>query len=316
MQFKKGKIAAIRHVLTPNIAYNWRPDFSQSKYGYYKYVLKDSSGNIDRYSIFDGNIYSAPGGGRSSLVSFSMDNNLEMKVRQVTDSAVNIKKIKLLESLSLSAYYNLAADSLNLSAINISGRTTLFDKLSITGNMSFDPYAVNGTTGAQINRFEWNEHHYLARSVNSSLSMNMSLKSKKADYKTDKGTPQELNEVNKNPEQYVDFGVPYNLSIAYNISHTNVVVGPDVTIQSVGFSGDLLLTPKWKITFFSNYDITGKKWAYTTLGFYRDLHCWEMHFNWTPLGGLAYYSFQINVKSSILQDLKLVKKKDPEYFGH
>ena len=94
------------------------------------------------------------------------------------------------------------------------------------------------------------------------------------------------------------------------------MVTPDQTIQTVGFSGDLLLTPKWKITFYSNYDITQQQWSYTTLGFYRDLHCWEMHFNWTPLGQQANYSFQINVKSSMLQDLKLVKKKDPEFFNH
>ncbi len=312
LQFKKGKIAAIRHVLTPGLQYSWRPDFGQRKYGYYKYVFRDTLGNIDHYSIFENSVYGTPGGGKSSLLNFSLDNNLEMKVRQRTDSTVNIKKIKLLESLSLGGTYNLAADSLKLSTIAITGRTTLFEKVNITGNANYDPYAAN-SSGTRINKYQWNEHHILARTLGTSLSMDMNIRSKKSDYKSEKGTSQELTEINRDKESYVDFAVPYNLSVHYTINYSNVAT-TNKTVQTVGFNGDLSLTPKWKITFYSNYDIVVGQWSYTQLGFYRDLHCWEMHFNWTPLGAQANYNFQINVKSSILQDLKLVKKKDPEYF--
>ncbi len=314
LQFNKGKIAAIRHVLTPTFGYSWRPDFSSDKFKYYKDVRSDSAGAIIRYSPFEGTVFGAPGGGKSSLLAFSLDNNLEMKVRQVTDTAVNVKKIKLLESLALSTAYNLAADSLPLSYISLSGRTTLFEKISITGNMTFDPYVTN-ENHQRINTYYINQNKKLARVVNSGLSLSCSLRSKKTDYKSEKATPQELNQINRDPDAYVDFNIPYNLAIGYNITHSNGAFAPDATIQTVSFNGDLLLTPKWKITFYSGYDFTQKQWSYTTLGFYRDLHCWEMHLNWTPIGAQANYSFQINVKSSMLQDLKLVKKKDPEFFN-
>ena len=316
VQFRKGKIAAVRHVFTPSLSYSWRPDFGEKKYGYYKYVRSDSLGTIRQYSIFENSVFGTPGSGRSSVISLGIDNNFEMKVRQVTDSAVNMKKIKLLESLALNTSYNLAADSFNLSPITLTGRTTLFDRINITGNMTFDAYSVNRETGRDINQYEIAGHGHLARPVSSNVSLNMNLKSKKTDYKSNKGSDQELTDINRNPQDYIDFTIPFNLAVNYTISHTNGVITPDHTVQSVGFNGDLSLTPKWKITFFSNYDISGKQWSYTTLGFYRDLHCWEMHFNWTPLGAQANYNFQINVKSSLLQDLKLVKKKDPEFFNH
>lgn len=80
-------------------------------------------------------------------------------------------------------------------------------------------------------------------------------------------------------------------------------------VMTVGLTGDLSLTPKWKIGFRTGYDFTSKQMSYTSIDFYRDLHCWEMRFNWTPLGFRKSWSFGINVKASILKDLKYDKKK-------
>ena len=171
-----------------------------------------------------------------------------MKVRQVTDSTINVKKIKLLESLAISGNYNLAADSLPFSYLSLSGRTTLFEKISITGNMTFDPYVTNEKQ-QRINQFYYNENHKLVRTVNSGLSVSWSLHSKKTDYKSDKASPQELKELNSDPTSFIDFSIPYNISVGYNLNHTNGAFTADQTIQTVNFNGDLLLTPKWKITF-------------------------------------------------------------------
>ena len=81
-------------------------------------------------------------------------------------------------------------------------------------------------------------------------------------------------------------------------------------IQTLNVSGDINITKKWKIGFTTGYDFTQKDLSYTSLDIYRDLHCWEMRFNWIPFGTRKGWSFTINVKASVLQDLKYNMKRD------
>ncbi len=308
-QFKKGKIAAIRHVLSPTLSYMYRPDFGENKYGYYKTVQTDSLGNSRRYSIYENTLYGGPSLGKSNVLSFSLDNNLEMKTRQYTDTAVNIKKIKILESFGLSASYNLSADSFNLSPIGMSARTTLFDMVNLTASGTFDPYLMNDQ-GIRIAKYSLAENGKIARLTSASGSVGFNLNRQKGNKKSLKGTVEQVKEINDHPDDYVDFSVPYNLSVNYSIAYSRPTNEKGNLSQIVGFNGDISLTEHWKITFNSGYDFQTKKQSYTSLGFYRDLHCWEMRLNWVPFGYQANYYFQINVKSSVLQDLKLTKKND------
>jgi len=82
-------------------------------------------------------------------------------------------------------------------------------------------------------------------------------------------------------------------------------------IQTTYFSGDVSLTPKWKATFSSGYDFSNKKWNFTRIQLFRDLHCWEMSFEWEPIGDLKRWAFHINIKASSLREaLKYDKRKD------
>jgi hypothetical protein len=309
VQIKKGKIAAIRHVMSPSLTFSYRPDFGKEKFGYYKPVQYNPQGELTRYSIYENTLYGGPGIGRSEVLGFSLDNNLEMKVRQYTDTAINLKKIKLLESLSLSTSYNLAADSFNLAPVSLAARTTLFDRVNLNASGILDPYFVN-QENVRTSQYLINEKNQLARltSVNGSASFNLNTaKGKKL---SKKGTPEQLEEINKNPDDYVDYSIPFNLSVNYSISYSRPGLLKATYTQTVGFNGDLSITKNWKVTFNSGYDFKAKDFSYTSLGFYRDLHCWEMRLNWVPFGYQANYFFQINVKSSILQDLKLTKKND------
>jgi hypothetical protein len=309
VQFKKGKLAAIRHVMTPNIGFSWRPDFSDPTYGVYKSVQVDSTGKTALYSIFEGALYGGPSSGKSSLMTFSLDNNLEMKVRQVSDTAVTEKKIKLLESLSAAMNYNFAADSLNLSTISVAGRTTVLDRISLSFAGVFDPYMVNDA-GVRYNKFEINESGKLAHMNNANLSVNFSVFNGKKDYQSSKGTKEELENINKNKGDYIDYTVPFNLSVGYSFFYQNNFGTSDQTTQTLNFNGDVQVTKNWKVNFNSGYDFEQKDLSYTSLGVFRDLHCWEMRLNWVPFGFQQNYFIQINVKSSVLQDLKLTKKND------
>jgi hypothetical protein len=309
MQFRKGKVAAIRHVMIPTINYNWRPDFSEPGWGAYKTVQTDSLGNTVKYSIYEGSVFGGPSAGEVSSLSFSLDNIIEAKVRQQTDSTDTEKKVKLLESLAASFSYNFAADSLKMSLLSFAGRTTLFERLNLNFNGTFDPYVVTNE-GIRINTTELSANNRLLRFNTANFAANFVLTPSKRNYTSDKGSERELKDINRNKGDYLDFSVPFTLNVGYNIFYQNNITTPDQLTQTLNFNGDIQLTRNWKVTYNSGYDFEQNDVSYTSIGIVRDLHCWEMRLNWVPFGFQQSYFFQINVKSSVLQDLKLTKRTD------
>lgn len=297
LNFSKGKIKAIRHVISPSLSFNYSPDFSNSKYGYYEDVVSDTLGNITNYSIYQNGIYGTASSSEQGNISLSISNQLEMKVRTKNDSINPTKKVKILESFDVRSFYNIFADSLNLSLITISGRTKLSNNLDISFNSVFDPYSLDENNN-RVNEFYFNENFVPARFTNSSARLNFRFSGGK-----------EKEESFDNWLEYVDFDVPWNLSANYTLNY-NKFNPINALNQSLNFSGDVNLTPKWKIGFNSGYDFINKDLTYTSLNFYRDLHCWEMRFNWIPFGNHQSYNFSIRVKAPVLQDLKWEKKKD------
>lgn len=319
-QFKNSKIKAIRHVMTPSVSFQYRPDFSKPFWGNYKTVQSDTQGNTKLYSIFEpvSGIYGdAPIGAQAGL-NFSVSNSLEMKVFSKKDTARNEKKIKLLENLTISTFYNFIADSLKLNPISISGYTTLFDKFRVNFSTSLDPYTYN-INNTRINTFVWNDKHRLVTMRNASLSVSTSLQSKKGGVEKNidnatHSTPEEKQAVLTAPSLYYDFTVPWSFNFTYSLNLARGVVGnPDslfFSANSIRIEADITITEKWKINVSTGYDFNLKDLVYTQVRVIRDLHCWELSFNWVPYPlNRQSYDMQINVKSSILQDLKLSKKK-------
>lgn len=329
VQFKRSPIRAIRHVMRPSVSFSYRPDFGKPGFGYYKEVQIDSTGRMQRYSVFgDGSawssIYGSPPDGRSGRLSFSFSNNLEMKVRSKSDTVTGMKKVMLIESFSFGTSYDLAKDSLQWSLVNFSARTTLFKKLQIQYSSVWDPYVVT-ESGRRINEFEWTKNRRLLRRDNTSWNFSIdynfaSGKKNKAKPATTLAPPtdeakKELAEFERNPQNYIDWSNPWNFGFRYNLNYTGRNMPATMTtksevIQTFGFTGDISITPKWKINMSSGYDFKQKKLSYTSVNIYRDLHCWEMRFNWIPIGYYKSWNFYIKVKASLLQDLKLNRKKD------
>lgn len=307
-QLRKGKIVAIRHVMNPSISYSYRPDFSTVD-SYYKTVQSDTLGTIRKYSVYEQSVYGGPPAGKYGNISFGLDNNLEMKLKTNTDTGAVLKKVKILESFRIGGNYNLAADSMKLSTFQLSGRTTLFDKVGVSFGGTLDPYAYD-SLNRDYNTFQNNINGQLVRLTAANLSFNFSLSPKSKAKTSNKFSKQEMDYVNQHPEEYVDFNIPYNLAVSYSYSYSKTGALPPTMNQSASFNGDLSLTPKWKVGFTSWYDFRATRFTNLNLNIYRDLHCWEMRLNWVPFGGQESYFFQINVKAAILQDLKLMKRKD------
>jgi hypothetical protein len=329
VNFKKGPIRAIRHVFTPSIGISYNPDFSKDFWNYYD-TYYDANGIEQLYSMFQGNIYGTPPSGESGRINYSFGNNLEIKVPSKKDTITGMKKVKIIEDLTLSGSYDIAKDSLNFSYLSVNGRTTLFKNISVRYSSIWDPYILDSLGRKQLNKFEWDVNKRLFRknSVAWNFSLSYSLnndtfknKGKKTSAPRQMESPlaseQEMNDIRSNPQDYVDWTTQWALSLSYNLTLSNnpsyinyLLQDNRKVIQTLGVNGNINLTPKWKVSVQTGWDFEMKKLSYTSLTIYRDLHCWEMRFNWIPIGTYKSWNFQINVKASALQDLKLTKKKD------
>jgi len=298
---KNPKIKAIRHLMTPSVAFNYRPDYSQSKYGYYIPIPKDT--NEQYYSIFGNDaIYGAPPTGKFGSLQFSLGNSVEMKARQGGDTSETFIKIPLLQSFNISSFYNLAADSMNWSDINLLGRTNILEIFNITFNGIVNPYSLNDE-GQVINQLMWDEHKKIGRITNARVSLSFSLSDKTFSKKETKKYHSETT------SEYAEFNIPWNMSFSYNWSFVKPGLNKTI-VQTARVSGSVDLTSKWKADFTLGYDFTNKKFTYPSLRIARDLHCWAMSLHIIPFGAYQSYNFQINVKASVLQDLKYNQRRN------
>ncbi len=329
--FKKGRVVALRHVVTPTASFSYRPDFSSSRFGFYKEIegvpqdlVTDPTSPFysnRRYSVFENSPSGGPGSGRSASLSFSIDNNIEAKVRAKTDTGSVYEKIPIIEGLSFSSGYNFAAESFKLSPINFSGRTSFFkQKMGVNFGGEFDPYQVerNGSMVNRVDRYTFADGKF-PRLSRFFLSTNFNFNSAKLkerndnlrDKQEDPGlTPsqqQDVRDILNNPNYFVDFNVPWNISASYSMGYYNNGVTKTID-NTLNFNGDFSLTPKWKIAFNSGFDFKANKFSTTDFSIHRDLHCWDLSFRWVPFGMYKSYSVDLRVRSSILQDLKITKR--------
>ncbi len=312
--FKRGKLKAIRHVLSPALSMQYHPDFGEAQYGTYKPVQVDSTGRTQLYSIFERSPYGGPSNGKFGGINFGLGNQLELKVFSKKDTVNNVKKIKLLETLSIGSSYNLAVDTFQLATFNLNASTTLFDKINLRYSSVFDPYTLN-ENGRRINSFLLHTQNKLAKLQSTSISAGATFKSKTKrpikNHNSDDESAAEYEMINNNPMAYADFNIPWNFSVNYILSlRKNIVNAQDTIIytQTLNLNFDFNLTEKWKISGQSGYDFKRKDFSYTTLEIMRDLHCWQMTISWIPFGTRQGYFLNLRVKSTVLQDLKLVKR--------
>jgi hypothetical protein len=315
---EKSRIDAIRHVMTPRASFSYTPDMKGKVPNYYNTVIVDSTGRTRTFSMFDESIYRTPVlSGRQGSLSLSLVNNIEMKLKPEADTTEEVKKIKLLDNLNFSTRYDIFKDSMKWSTISMSGNTSLFKRqLNIRFGGRFDPYSYvvdkNGNRRS-INTSLLKDRHQLIRMTNFDFSTGFNFKSKqKKSGSSGEGEEKDPTAAVTNTTmtgeenyygQYVDFDIPWSLGFDYNFNYSRTREKPEI-IQSVRIRGDLSLTPKWKIGFNSGYDFTNKKVSMTNISVYRDLHCWEMQITMVPFGQYRSYSFQINIKSAVLRDLK------------
>ena len=335
-KMKGKKIDRIRHQVTPSVNFSYTPDFSSDGYNSYdNFLLKSENSDGEEVttsyseSRYQGSdfVYGGPRSGRAGSIGFSLGNQLEMKVYEYNDTTdePTTKKITLIRNMSISSSYNLLADSFNLSNIRINAATTLFEKVTINGGATIDPYYYSGDvyneegalseTGRKRPGYAWNNGQGIGRVSNANLAFSTNFKPKGSKTEEMEDNPElteqerrEVRFINDNPEMYVDFNVPWSLNLNYTFNYRKSGLNPSTVTQTVNFSGDISLTEKWKFGFSSGYDFDKGSFSFSSLNVYRDLHCWQMSLNWVPFGQFQSYSIDIKAKSTLLQDLKISKR--------
>ncbi|MDY5969150.1 MAG: putative LPS assembly protein LptD [Bacteroidales bacterium] len=329
--FRFAHVKALRHVINPSVSFNFTPDFGNEKLGYWK-SYTDSTGYVHRYSIFEQSLYGGPADGKSGRLSFVVGNSLEAKIKPFIQKDTGqdeetLKKVTLIENLSIAMSYDMARDSLNWSDLTINGRTTLFGSLVLNYSGSFIPYVVD-SAGRKHNQLLWEAKKKLFQRSNSTWSAQLSYNINNKTFGGDeKGKGASRGEMTPpilqspyapNPGllagTYADFNVPWNFSFNYTLSYVSTFVAAQYNfksnvVQTLGVSGNFSLTENWKISLTTGYDFENKGLSHTSIDIYRDLHCWEMRFNWVPFGYYKSWNFQINIKANSLKDVKWNKRR-------
>ena len=330
-----SKIQAIRHVISPSISLSLSPEKGTYANGYRTYYYTDVNGNEKeyQYNIYQGQLLSAPGKGKSATANISIGNNLEAKVRDYADTTgKGTKKVKLLDQFNISTGYNFLADSMRMRSISTNMSTNLFNKINISGSASFDPYAMD-KRGRSYNKFAIAAGQGLARFTTASLSASFSLSGKGAidgndgregssgsavDYYqriyyhpvTGEYIPGGwLYYTNPNVPWSLNFSGNFRYSKSYSYNSTTETLTPKNTITTtLNVTGNIKLTPRLSISGSTGFDFVAKKITTTQMNATYDLHCFNITFSWVPIGTWKQYSFKIAANAASLADLLRFKK--------
>lgn len=306
------------------------------------------------YSRYESAMYGGPGRGKNGNVFFTLSNNLEMKVRNDKDTTESktTKIVSLIDQFSVSSGYNLAVDSMQWSNFSANLRIKMGKAYTLNLSGAFDPYMYgvgpDGKSVRRINQLRWNNGKFpkfLGTSLSYSYTFtNETFKRKnKKEANTDsneagtekgaydedpnnpnqdhtlnvqnKGTNQNLDNADVDPDGYEKMEIPWSLSASYSVrlgdgplfDYDKLEYNRRLT-HNLNFSGNLQLTPGWQISGTTSYDFEAKQFTYTSFNVTRNLHCWTLTGNFVPFGPYKTYNFRIGVNSSMLQDLKYEKQ--------
>lgn len=344
--FPEGKkVQAIRHTLRPQMGYNISPGFDQYFDEYVVPATADPVVNeeIVQYSRFERSLFGQPSNRYSSAMSFGISNSLEAKVRNPDTTATEAKKVTLINNLNFNSGYVFSNDSLKIRPVSFSAGIPIVKKLDLNINGELDPYALNNNN-QRIDKFNLDNGGSLFRLTRGNVSFNYSFSSKdfvgKEDDEDDLdrlddetfrngGRPDDLFGTNREigdndlirdkkketveDRSWYQYDIPWDLRLAYTITYSNSQRQNEISSQSLMFSSNVELSPRWSVGMSSGYDFKNKGVSLTQFRFVRDLESWTLRFNWTPIGATnTSWNFYIGIKSSILKDIKYDKRRESD----
>ncbi len=318
----RGSIVGFRHVITPNISMSYQPDFSDPSFGYYEEV-EDTTGKIFKKDRFSGSSFGSTPRVAQRSINFSVNNLFQMK-RIVQEKE---QKIDLF-TYNLSSRYNFELDSLRFSRLNSSLRANPSRIINVTLSLGHSFYKYDKIAQREINKFVasdnlWSPLRLTHITLSSTLRLSDALFSsgekneEEAESASDTTAGEYSDELDQNystgnrfetDDNWKTEKIPWtaNFSFSYSESHSN----PENIIKNMwmNVNGNLRLTQNWRVQYNARINLKDKKVISQDFRINRDLHCWEASFTWTPTGPYKRFFLKINIKSSVLQDIKFEKR--------
>ena len=312
--YRKGKIKAIRHMMTPSMGVTFRPDYSDPFWGSYQ-TLIDTAGEEIRFSRYNGYLYGGTSSGNNGSVNFNLNNNIEMKIRSNKDSTGE-RKVKLLDRLNFGTSYNIAAESFQWQNMNVVAQSSILkNKVQLSYQGKFDFYGYDPQLDKRVNRSAWEINKKLIRNVNTNFSVNMRWAGRIGEERKKKESKSllglEEDDINYyRIDDYIDFSMPWQFVIRYNYQISKPGLEANVSTHTIGLQGKIDPTPNWHISIETGYNLVDQGVTYTRLELLRDLHCWELKIQWVPFGFQQSYMIGINIKASSFKDAKLERRRN------
>ena len=320
----------MRHVVTPSVSYGYQPDFSDERWAYYDAVA-DTAGELTYYDRFESRLFSStPQGGRQSL-SFSVNNLFQMKMGQGEQE----KKFDLF-NWNVSTNYNWEKPEKKLANFSSTLRANPRKDLSINLRAVHSPYRLD-EEGKELDEtyagaIDWSSlrsvlsNRYL-RLVYFSADLSLRLKGtakgggrgmgavRDSSEQEGPAVPSRMQALDNVPGDRLNlddgtgsFNIPWDLTASLSYSDSRYTPTSPVKKFWGKASLNFNLTKNWRIAYQTHYDFMEKEIVSQDFVFQRDLHCWEARIAWTPTGPYKRFYFRINIKSSMLKDIKLEKR--------
>ncbi len=334
-------LKGLRHVMKPSVNVGYSPDYqnasdfiSGTPYFIRENMIDPLRGDPDRFvTPFGGQIFGAPSPSASRLgISYSISNLFEAKVYSRKDSTDNI--IKLFQNIGVSGNYDLTADSLNWSTINVNATTRFFKGLTqVSLRANFDPYvtrynpATNSVKRINVTTLSNRGAPVQLNQFNATISTNLTVakireifQGQEEEFVTDVAEERRQRREEENTlfeetdilSLFEKFSIRHTLNYTVNREASRDPENPtardtlrfNANANSIELRGALQLTENWSVNIGQiGYDFTSKRITYPYLSFARDLHCWEMRFSWAPQRNT--YQFSIAVKPGVFDFLEV-----------
>ena len=322
-----GPIKSIRHEFTPSFSYSFTPDFSDPGFGYFASYL-DTLGQEVEYDKFGNSLFGGTPRGETQSLGINLDNRIKIKtISGDTENTFDLMNI------NMSTSYDFAApdNSRKFSDLTTSFRIIPFARLNLSTTHSFylwDPVANRRTnTLLYDTNKSWRKKQFI-QLINLRASTRFSIASSGGQV-TDIEDAEEEEEdafddefaagtiIGEDPQdRFKDtntldmMDIPWELSggLQFNLNRIN----PTDTRKFFTTSATMKIqvTENWKVEYVAQFDLIDKSITYHDFKIYRDLHCWEFRFNWTPPNSSrSGFWLEIRVKDPKLRDLR-IKKTD------
>lgn len=311
----------LRHVLTPSFGYRYVPQLNS--------MITDSVGQNQApltYSPFERSLYSTSYGKTASMLTFAFNNTFELKQKSEKDTITGYRKTRIVDQLSLNGSYDFMKDSMNLSDITLNLRISPFQWLNFVSNATFSPYSWIDSTGKTTGDYALIDKKVLGRFTSTNFTTTLTLTSQEGRKELEKTKDFVANNWNADfnyfalhPEYLLNFNIPWKVSFSHVYSiyanQTKTINDQEnfKTIQTLMATGDISFTKRWKIATTTNFDLETKRITNTRLTLSRNMHCWALSFNWTPIGNNKSFLLSIKNTSSMFQSAKIDIRKPPVF---